>query len=85
MLKSRDEFIDIIRGITVQSEIFSLDVESLFTNVPVKRTIGIILKHVYHHPQLSPPVIPRSVLKKLLLTCTTEVPFITPWSTLPAG
>ena len=78
MLKSRDEFIDIIRGKDPTEETCSLDVESLFTNVPVKRTISFILKHVYHHSQIKPPSLPRNILKELLLTCTTSVPFLAP-------
>ena len=78
MLNSRSEFIDILRETEFKSDISSLDVESLFTNVPVKRTISIIMKHVYHHPTLPAPKIPRNVLKQLLLTCTTEVPFYSP-------
>ena len=54
---------------------YSLDVESLFTNVPVHRTIEIICEKVYNHATISPPPIPKHVLQKLLLTCTTEVPF----------
>ena len=53
----------------------SLDVESLFTNVPVEQTIDIILNNVYHHSTLPPPDIPPSVLKELLLICTTKTPF----------
>ena len=78
MLNSRSEFIDLLRNEEFEKDISSLDVESLFTNVPVKRTVTIIMKHVYHHPTLPPPNIPRDVLKKLLLTCTTEVPFHSP-------
>jgi hypothetical protein len=39
----------------------SLDVESLFTNVPVNETIDLILKYVYHNedPEKCPPIIPE--------------------------
>jgi hypothetical protein len=55
----------------------SLDVESLFTNVPVEETISIILKYVYHNddPEKFPPMIPEHYMKSLLLLCTTECPF----------
>ena len=53
----------------------SLDVESLFTNVPVRETIKIILDNVYHHPTLPPPDIPPSTLEELLIICTTKTPF----------
>ena len=56
----------------------SLDVESLFTNVPVEATIEIILNNVYNHTHLPQPKISRNILKKLLILCTTESPFKTP-------
>ena len=56
----------------------SLDVESLFTNVPVEETIKIILKNVYENSNIPSPKINREVLRKLLLICTTECPFKTP-------
>ena len=48
-----------------------MDVDSLSTNIPVEKTIEIILQNVYNYDHLSKPVIS----KKLLLTCTTESPF----------
>ncbi|XP_076058536.1 uncharacterized protein LOC143035554 [Oratosquilla oratoria] len=56
----------------------SLDVQSLFTHVPVLQTVDIILQNAFHHPELPPPKIPEYILKKLLLACTTEVPFTDP-------
>jgi hypothetical protein len=55
----------------------SLDVESLFTNVPVDQTIDIILKYVYHNadPEKYAPAIPEHFMKALLLLCTTGCPF----------
>ena len=75
MLKSSAEFVDLIHGKHYKGKLFSLDVESLFTNVPVQRTINIILEKVYIHPSTSPPAIPKNIMRELLLTCTTEVPF----------
>lgn len=49
----------------------SLDIENLFANVPVDQTIGIILNSIYTNNSIPPP----SILKKLLHTCTTKVPF----------
>ena len=48
MLHSTNEFIEICRTIHKPRYIASLDVESLFTNVPVDTTIDIILCNVYH-------------------------------------
>ena len=53
----------------------SLDVENLFTNVPVNETIDIIINNIYNNPSLPPLKINPNILRKLLLTCTTEVPF----------
>ena len=75
MLKSSTEFVELLHGKNYSGNIFSLDVESLFTNVPVHRTINIILDKVYNHPILPAPVIPKHTLRDLLLVCTTEVPF----------
>ena len=55
--------------------IASLDVENLFTNVPVKETIEIIIENIYKNPLLPPLKINPNILKKILLICTTEVPF----------
>ena len=47
----------------------------MFTNVPVHATIEIILQHIYHHTSLPPLKISPNILRKLLLACTTQVPF----------
>ena len=44
----------------------SLDVASLFTNVPLKKTVNIILKGIYNEKQIPTPLSKRS-LKKLIL------------------
>lgn len=75
MLKSRDEFISIIQTTKPDNPPSSLDVESLFTNVPIQETINIILREVFNHPILPPPEISPRKLEKLLLLCTTSVPF----------
>ena len=53
----------------------SLDVESLFTNVPVQETISIICRYVYNHSTLLSPRIPEDLLKQILTICTSESPF----------
>ena len=72
-----DEFLDLLRAKKPQGSIASIDVESLFTNVPVDETIKIILEEVYdkRSNNLPPPKLPRAVLEKLLHACTTECPF----------
>ena len=74
-VQSSYEFVSLLKDIRPDGHLASLDVESLFTNVPVQETIEIILKNVYHHPTLPPPDIPASSLKALLTICTTKTPF----------
>ena len=53
----------------------SLDVESLFTNVPVDITIQMILDKVYRDNSTPSMSIPESSLKSLLELCTKQAPF----------
>ena len=62
--------------------IASLDVESLFTNVPIDATIEIILEQTYNNLSLSPPKIPKEILRQLLELCTKEAPFMCPQGNL---
>ena len=77
MVKSTNEFLSIVRELEYSENrlLASLDVEGLFTNVPVYDTIDIILKNVYHHSTLQPPTIPEKTMKDLLVLCTTQTPF----------
>ena len=78
-IKSSDEFIQLLHSTEPTGILASLDVESLFTNVPVKATIDIILDYVYQHESLPPPSkLPRNLLNQMLLLCTTEAPFRCP-------
>ena len=56
----------------------SLDVESLFTNVPINYTLNIIIDAVYNHPDLPLPSFSQDILRDRLLICTTETPFRAP-------
>ena len=78
LLKSTNDFIDLIQSNQCQGTIASLDVESLFTNVPIDETIEIILQNSYSHPTIPPPKIPQLILKNLLQLCTKEAPFKCP-------
>jgi hypothetical protein len=75
MINSTYEFIEICKSTVNPQYLASLDVESLFTNVPVKDTIEIILKHVYNHNTIPAPSIPKAIMEKLLLICTTKSAF----------
>ena len=61
-----------------QGIVASLDVESLFTNVPIDATIEIILKRAYNHSTLPALKIPPLILRQLLELCTKHAPFRTP-------
>jgi hypothetical protein len=75
LLNSTDEFVQLIRSKKPSGIVASLDVESLFTNVPVETTIDIIVHNVYNHPTLAKPDISATNLTSLLKLCTTEAPF----------
>jgi len=78
MVESTFEFMEIAKTIRSPKLLASLDVENLFTNVPVFETIEIILKSVYDHDTITAPSIPKEMLKKLLIICTTMTPFKAP-------
>ena len=78
MLKSTDEFLVALQDTTVSpdQEIVSLDVTSLFTNVPVDATIDIIINAAFNNVSIPPPPIPQDDLRELLKICTQETPFL---------
>ena len=77
-INSTNDFIKIAQTVKDPNFLAFLDVESVFTNVPVEETIEIIVQNVYQNAQLPPPNIPKTILQKLLLICTTKNPFKTP-------
>ena len=77
-LRSSSDFIDSLNSNKCRGTIASLDVESLFTNVPIEQTIEIIIELAYSDPNLPSPKIPREILRKLLQLCTKEAPFRSP-------
>ena len=77
MLKSTDELLLHTKDLKLApgEELVSLDVESLFTNVPVDETINIIIQRAYNHPNLPPPPLQKDELHSLLSICTQQTPF----------
>ena len=77
MLKSSHELLVHLKTVKIapSDHLVSLDVESLFTNVPVNETIDIIIARCYNHPTLPPPVLPSEDLAQLLRICTRMTPF----------
>ena len=59
-LNSATDFLDILKTNDARGIIASLDVESLFTNVPVDRTINYIIERVYHDDNIPPLDIPAA-------------------------
>ena len=78
MIESTQEFIEIMKTVKQPKLLASLDVESLFTNVPINDTLNIIIDAVYNHPDLPPPSFSQDILRDLPLICTTETPFRAP-------
>ena len=77
-VKSSAEFIYLLHSNNFNGIIGFLDVESLFTNVPIDETIDMLLKHAYNQPTIAPPKIPTEPLRKLLELCTRKAPFKSP-------
>ena len=75
IISSTQEFMHTLKSTANTGILASLDVESLFTNVPVRETTEIIINRAYNHETVSPPAIPKTSLEQLLLICTTETPF----------
>ena len=75
-VKNTKNFADNIKNENMQKgyKMVSLDVKSLFTNVPLDRTINIILKRIYDQAELQ-TFLTRSELKEMLLLCTKKVHF----------
>ena len=77
MVSSGDEILVDFQDRTIErnQKLVSLDVTSLFTNVPVIPTINLILEKMYRSDTLPAPKIPESTMKELLRVCTNETPF----------
>ena len=75
-IQNTKEFVDKVRKMKVPRgyKMISFDVVSLFTNVPLERTIEIILRKVYDEKRIKTKI-KREDMKQLLLLCTKGVPF----------
>ena len=77
----KDNFDAVTRIQNIPEELFrngyrfvSFDVKSLFTNVPLKKTVNIILDRI-HNKKLINITLKKRTLKKLLLDSCTKIPF----------
>ncbi|XP_076045850.1 uncharacterized protein LOC143028097 [Oratosquilla oratoria] len=76
--KSPREFLDCVNSAPAEGVMASLDVESLFTNIPVQRTIDYICDHVYRSSPVPLLKLEEIHLRELLRICTQEVAFRCP-------
>ena len=75
VIKDTFQFVDLAKEFDLSSiTMFSFDVKSLFTNVPVTQTIDIIISTISEF-QLSCSV-PLDLLRELLTVCTTNMQFL---------
>ena len=76
IIKSTKDLNGVVKSKEVPNgyQMVSFDVKSLFTNVPLDRTIDTVLRRIYdkHELQMS---IARSPMKELLILCTKNVHF----------
>ena len=77
----KDSFDAVTRIQNIPEELFrngyrfvSFDVKSLFTNVPLKKTVNIILDRIYNKKLIN-TTLKKRTLKKLLLDSCTKTPF----------
>ncbi|XP_076055161.1 uncharacterized protein LOC143033554 [Oratosquilla oratoria] len=77
-IESAADFLSILKGANTEGDIASLDIESLFTNKDVDRTINYILQEVYPEGETSKLKILQNLLRQLLEICTKETPFYCP-------
>ena len=79
--KLRDSFDAVARIHKIPAHLFtegfrfvSFDVKSLFTNIPLRKTVNFILKRIYNDKRITTSISKRT-LKKLLLDACTKTPF----------
>ncbi|XP_076031091.1 uncharacterized protein LOC143019338 [Oratosquilla oratoria] len=81
-LTSACDFIDILKHNNANGFIASLDAESLFTQIPVNKTIDFICDKIYRDNSTPKLEIPENILRRLLICCTSETPFTCPQGNL---
>ena len=70
-------FVNQIKDIKLEGKkMVSFDVRSLFTNIPIKKTIKVCLDRLYRGDPRNKPYIPEKVLEKLLQMCVCDNTFI---------
>ena len=76
-MENTKEFVEKIRTLKVPKGyvMVSFDVVSLFTNVPLDKTIDIILRKIYKEKKIKTKI-PKEDMRELLYLCTKGVPFM---------
>ena len=76
VINNTQNFLAVLNNLPISEdeEDVSYDVESLFTNIPIKDTIDFICEEVYVHKKLE-PIFKISIFKKLLYKLTTKCTF----------
>ncbi|XP_076058664.1 uncharacterized protein LOC143035685 [Oratosquilla oratoria] len=72
-LHSATDFLDILKTNNAIGTIASLDVESLFTSIPIQRTINYIIGRIYNNTNSAKLPMLESILRSLLHCCPREV------------
>ncbi|MBM6549359.1 hypothetical protein [Streptococcus dysgalactiae] len=74
-LKDTFQFVEVIKDANIKDKrMFSLDVISLFTNVPLIETVNFICEFI--EKEQIPTAIPVGNIKELILKCTLNVQFL---------
>ena len=76
LVKNTKEFIEELeqQKLSKEHKMVSFDVKPLFTNVPLNRTIDIILKRIYEKDEIGSSIT-KNEIKKMLILCTKNVHF----------
>ena len=76
LISSTQQFPSMLNNVPLSEdgEDISYDVESLFTNIPIKETIDFICDEICNRKTLK-PICKQSIFKKLLYKLTTECTF----------
>ena len=76
IVESSNKFVNVIKQQVISSsyKLVSFDVKSLFTKIPLDRTIDIILKWIYDEHEITTNI-ERKEMKDLITLCTNNVPF----------
>ena len=76
-LENAFQFVQQMNGLDLNNvTMASFDVRSLFTNIPLKKTIKVCSDRLYRGDPAIKPAIPENILKKLLELCVCDNTFL---------